>query len=294
MKSLFLLLFTFNVFAFIQKSTFKDSLDITWDYQALIPSSDNFESTEYKIYTFLKNGELEEVLKVFSNSKMKRPFCESVYFNIGEALFRKKQYPRSIEFFRTFIAIYKNSKNVNLALLRIGQLSERLSLPRYLAVESYLQVIGNSSVVEEVQEAKLRLFGADYLRNINKPNASKNILDDVISEISKDKSNLLELKWILRIQSLYKDWPIERALEYVETLPINQIKNKEKFNTLVSEIYFEKMSNLFLKKEYRELLKLSRTYKSKKIYGIRNQKIEKLVMASRKIAVSDILGKNKG
>ncbi len=294
MKSLFLILITINAFGFIQKNTFDDNLDITWNYKALAPVSESLTSIEYKIYSALKNSDAQQTINIFTEAKLKRPFKASVYFNMGEALFREKQYPRSIEFFRTFIAIFKSNKNRNLALLRIGQLSERLSLPRYLAVESYQQVIQDSLIKKEVKEAKLRLFGADYLRNINKPLSSKNILNSVKSELNVDESKLLELKWILRIQSLYGDWSLEKALEYVETIPVNQIENSDKFNRLINEIYLEKMSNLFSKKKYRKLLNLARSYENKSLNSKYNQKIRSLIRQSRKIAVSDILEKNKG
>jgi len=283
-----------NAFGYVPSSTtYNDELDIIWDYEPVKPITKNIESDEYKIYNALFNGELNTAIDVLRSSEMRRPYVASVYFNLGETYFRNKNYPKAIKLFRTFVALYKNNKSINKAWLRIGQLSEKLRLPRYLAVESYQQVISNSQSKSEIKEARLRLFGVDYLRNINKPSSSKNLLNNVVSEIKTDENNLLELKWLLRIQSLYKELSLESALKYVDTLPLEKIQNLVKFQDLIDKIYLERMKGLFFKEKYKEVLRLSRSYNKKNINSY-NQKIKKLTMASRKIAIGDILEKNKG
>ncbi|OIQ16831.1 MAG: hypothetical protein BM556_14320 [Bacteriovorax sp. MedPE-SWde] len=181
----------------------------------------------YEMFTLLKLGEEEQVIKEFErfSSKNKGKVFPSIYYNAAEAYFRTANYKKAIKLYDRFLTKYSFHTNSSHARLRIATASDILGKPAKVVLELYKNTINRSQVREVSLEARIRYVAYRTIRK--RKTTSEDIETRVFLDKGDDKKlskDLERLLWLTRLRTYIVDKEYQNALSFLTALPLSSMK----------------------------------------------------------------------
>jgi|GEM_PF-5213908 len=216
----------------------------------------------YKIYALVASGKEEKAIKEFEkNLEMFNvnviPKGE-VFFNVGESLFRKGLFEKSIVAFDQFleknqIGIFSDRARLRIALATM--ILEDLKEKSFEKVSFLLKNAVNKNVdYETLVEAKIRFFSYHYFRK-NPDSTNRDFYFDLdpSKEISENLKNFL---MISRMRFFLHKGKYEEGFLYYSKIPLSSLSKhlKSILNYDYSEIVLGYLYTFFEKESYKKII----------------------------------------
>lgn len=224
----------------------------------------------YKIFALFKLGRMKEVIKEYNKIKpgLTKPVNPVIQFNVAEAFFREGNYPKAIKLFDDFIVQHSYHSKSGNSRLRIALGYDILNKPESKVLELYRNAIDRAQDFKVSYEARLRYVGLSSIRK-RKPTESdmeKRIfleLDD--KNKNKIDKNLKKLLWLVRLRTFIVDKNYNKALSYLNAVPVTSLKPSEKrvFEADGAEIVYGLIDDYFKKSDYSNLVRIWEIYKDR-------------------------------
>lgn len=196
--------------------------------QKILPKQ---KRTAYEIYTLLKLGNLDQVVKKYEEfaKTTKGEVLPSIMYNVAETYFRLAEYEKAIKLYDDYLAAHSYHIGSSAARLRIALSSDLLAKDEKIVSELYKNAINRSQIVDISTEARIRYVGLRSLRKVN-PDS-----DDAEVRVFLDKgtdkklsTNLEKLLWLARLRTFIVDKKYEEALTFLTAMPLNIMDKSEK------------------------------------------------------------------
>lgn len=205
----------------------------------------------YKFYVMLKQGKTREIIHEYEKVKasLAKPVHHGVLFNLAEAMFREGRYDTAISNFDDFIKYYSFHKYADQARVRLALSYEIMEKDYSQTAELYKNAINRTAQKKIQYEAKIRMVGLQYIRNLNPSTAdleSVVFLDRKSNETFELGDELEQLLWLVRLRTFVKSEKYEKALSYLKAIPITSMM-QAKTRSFISD-GVEIVSGLILKK----------------------------------------------
>ncbi|EQC44820.1 tetratricopeptide repeat protein [Bacteriovorax sp. Seq25_V] len=221
----------------------------------------------YEMYTYLKLGDEEQVIKLFENftKSTKGDLLPSLYFNAAEAYFRTAEYQKSIAAYDNFLSKYSFHSASSAARLRVALASDILERKESEVEELYKNAINRSQAVDISLEARIRYVGLRAIRKIKPTTEDKEVkvfLDK--GEQSNLTPELERLLWLTRLRSFIVDGNYQDALTFLTALPLAAMDSSFKvvFEGDGAEVVYGIIKKSYDNGEYAKSIRAWEIYKS--------------------------------
>ncbi len=217
----------------------------------------------YQIFSNLKMGNLREVIKLYEQNKAS--FAGDVHpaiiINAAEAYFRKADFEKALTLYDSYIASNSFRKEASFARVRLALCYEVLEKDIKKVRELYLRAIDRASVSKARYEAKIRYVGLTMARQINIDENDKfnlAFLDQSVDERDSISPDMKKLLWLVRLRSFINAKEYKKALEYVQTLPLESMNALDKivYREDWAEVTLGLVKENFDQKQYIDAIKI--------------------------------------
>ena len=223
----------------------------------------------YKFFTLLSKGQVQDVISLYENKKksLAKPIHEAILYNVAESYFRNAQYEKAIKRFDEFVSNYSYHPYSSRGRLRLALSYDILGRKNDVVSELYKHAIDRTTPGPVAYEARIRYVA---LKSVRKKELSKKdrevrafINDEQINE--KFDKNLKNILWLTRLRTLIVDKKYEKALSYLEALPLSSMKSeiRRAFNGDGAEIVYGILNQYYNQNEFSKVIKNWKKYKDK-------------------------------
>ncbi|MCR9203725.1 MAG: hypothetical protein NXH75_04045, partial [Halobacteriovoraceae bacterium] len=229
----------------------------------------------YQLYVQHKLGHMEEVLKIYEQSKagLAKPVAPSILYNVAEAYFRTAEYQKAIKLFDQFITEHSYHHNSSHARLRLALSFEIMEKDIDQTIVLYKNAINRSQDADISVEARLRYAAIRSVRKVvlkEKDIENRAFMD--FDENVKLNPNHKKLLWLTRLRTFIVDKNYEKALTYLTALPLTSLKKIDKrvFEADGAEIIYGIISQYFQNSDYGKVVEYWGTFRNKYIRKVAN------------------------
>jgi len=224
----------------------------------------------YKIFTLLKMGKTDEVLRYYSKIKksLVNPIHPTIIYNVAESMFRSARYPEAVKLYDKLIKEYSYISESSRARLRIALIYDLMNKPIKQVLSLYKNAINRSQDPLVSFEARIRYVGVRAIRKIKL--TPEDIESRVFLERDQRKQlvihdDMKKLLWLVRLRSFIVDHKWTEALSYLKVLPLKTMKPTEQrvFQSDGAEIIYGIIHETFLNGDYTNVARIWESYKTK-------------------------------
>jgi tetratricopeptide (TPR) repeat protein len=190
----------------------------------------------YEYYVMAEKKDYDNIIKDYEKNKKTWAglLHESVIFNAAEAYFNDGQYEKAKKLFDTFVANYSHiSYGAAASRSRLGLIYDITEDDINKVIELYTTAIDRATDPSLRYEAKLRLAAIKLARKLNPTSEDlryKVLLEKTPQENSVMNNDLNKLLWQVRLRSLINTKEYEKAIAYLESVPVENLLTSEKKN----------------------------------------------------------------
>ena len=222
----------------------------------------------YEYFTLLKIKDNKMVINKFEKIKksLKQPIHRTILYNVAESYFREGKFQKSYKLFDKFV--YENSFHSysERARLRIALSYEFLDKEPLKTIELYKNAIDRSQSYNINYEASLRYVAFRILRNKKPSKEDWEVSSFMEIDEYKKKTisrNHLKLLWIVRLRSFIVQEKWDKALAYLNVIPLNSMLPSEKrvFQADGAEIIYGIISDFYKNSHYSKVVRAWSMYK---------------------------------
>ncbi|MCK5884513.1 MAG: hypothetical protein KAG61_12555, partial [Bacteriovoracaceae bacterium] len=187
----------------------------------------------YEGFTYLKLGKVSEVIRLFERHRksLAKPIHEAILFNTAEAYFRNGNFKKSVHMFDQYLSDYSHSSKADQSRVRLAIAYELLGKDIKKTISLYESAINRSSMAKFNYEAKIRYVALRTIRKINTNDDDlerRIFLKNTYGENYKIDRNIKKLLWLVRLRSFLADKEFDKALSYLNAIPLDSLRPSEK------------------------------------------------------------------
>ncbi len=224
----------------------------------------------YEGFTNLRLNRVNDVIALFENNRksLAKPIHESILFNTAEAYFRNGDFTKAILLFDQYLAEYSYSSSSDQARVRIALSYELLGKDIKKTLSLYENAINRTSKAELNYEAKIRYVALRTVRKFvtDKSDLERRVfLNNTYGDKFKVDHNIRKLLWLVRLRSFLSDKKFDKALSYLNAIPINSLRPAEKrvFEADGAEIIYGIIVDNYKRSQYSKAVQVWEVYKNR-------------------------------
>ena len=237
----------------------------------------------YKIYTLSSLKSDEDVVAIFEQEErgLAKPIHKSILYNVAESYFKLGNYKKSTKYYDQFLTHYSFHPKSSDARLRIALNYEIQEKDIKKTIVLYKNAINRSSNKERAFEAKIRYVGLRSVRKENPSNKDKELRVFLsTSENQRVDRKTKKLLWLVRLRTFINDGNFERAISYLDALPLTSMTPIERrvFEGDGAEVVYGLVKKFYKDSDYDKIIQVWNKYSRRYVQKVANDPVMNFIV----------------